>query len=96
MNKFWEVRRTAGNEIQVGQMRVTPEAQAVIILWPKEGTMGKFAMVWNRPLGVRVSAPSGQATAYRPIYDLTRLFQLIFYVLTIGFTLLGWKAGRRK
>lgn len=70
-------------------MRVTPEAKAVVVHWPKGG------MVWNRPLGLQVSTLSDSATTYKPIYDLTRILQFTFYALAVGFTLLGWRARRR-
>lgn len=79
----------AGDVVEVGQMRVIPEAQAVVVRWPKGG------MVWNRPLGLRVSTLSGKDTTYTPIYDLTRILQFSCYALTVGFTLLGWRARRR-
>jgi hypothetical protein len=88
MEKFWEIRQTAAEAVVSDTVQVTPEAQAVIIRWPGGG------MVWNRPKGVRIFAPKGQATAYMPIYDLTRLLQVACYGLAAIFTLRGLLAGR--
>jgi hypothetical protein len=90
MEKFWEVRHLSGHVVHGEQLEITPEARAVIVRWPKGG------MVWTRPVGVRLVAPRGRTTAYQPIYDLTRRWQLAFYGLALGFTLWGYKAGRRS
>jgi hypothetical protein len=73
-----------------GTMQLTPEAQAVVIRWPGGG------MVWNRPRGVRILAPLGQATAFMPVRDVTRLLQVACYGLAAVFTLLGLLAGRQR
>lgn len=35
-----------------------------------------FGMIWNRPVGVRVQTPQGEKQ-FLPVYDLTRLIQII-------------------
>ncbi|MEW6504196.1 MAG: hypothetical protein AB1457_09590 [Chloroflexota bacterium] len=36
----------------------------------------QFGMIWNRPIGVRVQTPQGEQH-YLPVYDVTRLVQIL-------------------
>ncbi|MFN7035340.1 MAG: hypothetical protein ACK4SN_03155 [Bellilinea sp.] len=51
----------------------------------------QFGMIWNRPVGIRVQTPQSE-TQYLPIYDLTRIIQimiilsgLLFFFFLKGF-----------
>jgi len=57
-----------GNPLQVGDVRVTPQSQALTLCWPNGG------LVWNRPVAILVEH-QGQVERI-PIVDVTRVVQL--------------------
>ena len=64
----FQVQTVVGQPVIVGNIRVTPQSQAIIVRLP----IGGF--VWNRPTALLVEQ-DGQAKRI-PIRDLTRILQL--------------------
>ncbi|GAP11602.1 hypothetical protein BECAL_02792 [Bellilinea caldifistulae] len=55
----------------------------------------QFGMIWNRPVGVRVQTPQGE-TQYLPVYDLTRMLQIIIVLGGLLFFFLKIVSQRRS
>jgi hypothetical protein len=64
-----ELRTVRGQPIVLGDRRVTPESQALIVRLPFAG------LVWHRPTAVVVEQ-AGRAIERMPILDLTRVAQV--------------------
>lgn len=79
----WETK--SGTPIQVGEMTITPQAQALSLRSPFGG------FVWNRPSGVLVEE-NGRVTQY-PITDVTRRVILACIAITILVNLLAFFVG---
>ena len=77
------IKKFSGNPIPVGNVELTPVSQAVILHAPGRAR----GLVWNRPVAVRVQVPGEeiQTPQVTPVYDYTRLVQL----LILGAGLLG-------
>jgi hypothetical protein len=67
----------SGSSVTVGDVRLTPQSQALTIRWPYGG------LVWNRPVAILVER--GQQVERVPIVDVTRILQLV--MLSLGVTL---------
>ena len=79
-----------GDSITAHGVTLTPQSQAISVRWPNGGG------VWNRPLAVSVERDG--ETERIPIVDVTRVAQLIFYALSVMFsllTLIHFIRGRR-
>ena len=69
-----------GKTIDVGDLRVTPQSQALVVRWPNGG------WVWNRPTAVLVEQ-DGQVERI-PVMDVTRIIQIgllgisLFFLVT--------------
>jgi hypothetical protein len=61
-------RMIEGPPYQAGELTITPISRALVIQLP--GWLG--GLTWNRPAGVRVSAP-GQPDQTLPVRDVTRM-----------------------
>jgi hypothetical protein len=85
------IKKYSGRPVQSGILQLTPVSQAVILRTPGQAS----GLVWNRPVAIRVQAP-GKETQVLPIYDRTRLAQL----LILGAGLLGsaliWSIYRNR
>jgi hypothetical protein len=85
------IKKFSGSPIPAGNVELTLISQAVIIRSP--GQAG--GLVWNRPVAVRVETP-GKDTQVLPVYDYTRLGQILF----LGAGLLGsaliWLIFRKR
>jgi len=57
--------------ISAGQVRLFPVSQALVIQVP-----GRGGLVWNRPAAVGVQTP-GEEARFIPVYDYTRLAQVL-------------------
>lgn len=78
-----ELKTETGNPLYVGDCKLTPQSQALII----GGSSG--GMVWNRPVALLVEQ-DGELKRF-PILDLTRIIQLglicsglIFSIFSLG------------
>lgn len=65
----------SGEQITLGDTRITPQTQALVVRWPHGG------FVWNRPTAVIVER--GGKTERIPIVDVTRIVQLALLGLSI-------------
>jgi hypothetical protein len=88
-------RISAGNSIQVGDVTVTPLAQALVVRppWQAGSDRRGGAFIWNRPVAVLVER-AGQSERL-PIVDITRIvvWSLMAGVLLVG---AGLAASRRN
>ena len=80
MNLAVRLAADAGRPVIVGDVRVTPWSQALIIRLP----FGQ--LVWNRPTAVVVER-AGQAERI-PVRDVTRLVQVGLFGLALGIGIL--------
>jgi hypothetical protein len=83
------LKKSSGRPVAAGNLELTPVSQALIIRAPGQGN----GLIWNRPIAVAVKRrqapgeelPAAQATQVVPVYDYTRLAQ----ILILGAGLLG-------
>jgi hypothetical protein len=75
---------TAGRQVTVGDITLTPQAQSLIIRWPYGG------WVWTRPIAVQAvrNDRPGQQAARLPIIDITRLVQVGLLALSLIFSII--------
>lgn len=78
----------SGEPVTVGDVTITPQAQALIIRLPFGG------LVWNRPVAVLVE--QGGQTRRIPIIDITRVVQLGLLGLSLAFAIFLVLSTRRK
>lgn len=71
-------KTVTGNPVQIGEVTVTPQSQALTIRWPNGG------FVWNRPVAVMVVR--GEETEHIPVVDVTRMAQLGLLGLSVAFS----------
>jgi hypothetical protein len=74
------IKKSSGRPFTAGSLQLTPVSQAVVMRAP--GRVNR--LVWNRPVTIRVQSP-GQDAQVLPVYDYTRLVQ----ILILGAGLLG-------
>lgn len=77
-----------GKTIVVGDVRVTPQSQALIIRWPNGG------WVWNRPTAVLVEQ-DGQVERI-PVMDVTRIIQIGLLGISLIFLVMRILTSRKK
>ena len=91
-NDFVQLQNTAADPVVVGDTRVTPQAQALVIRFPFGG------FVWNRPVAVLVERDD--MTRRIPIVDVTRLAQIALLGSLLAFsviiTLLAAQRARQR
>jgi hypothetical protein len=83
-------RIVTGEPVTLGDLTVTPEAQALTIRLPTGG------LVWNRPSAVLIER--GDGVTRLPVIDITRLAQVALLSLSLCFTLvalIGFSGHRR-
>jgi hypothetical protein len=86
---MFQLQTVTGSPVQVGDMTITPQSQALIVRLPFGG------LVWHRPTAVRVEQ-AGQ-TSHIPIVDVTRVIQLALPVaIAIVFSIIVWIQSRRR
>ena len=74
-----ERRTEAGACVQIGDIAITPQSEAVVARWRNLGG------VWNRPVAVVVE--QGGRRQRIPIVDVTRLIQFGLIGLSIAFAM---------
>jgi hypothetical protein len=72
----------------VDDITVTPQAQALIVRWPRGG------FVWNRPVAVTVERDGSRESMYVP--DVTRWVQAGMLVVGLAFLIMGWAVSARR
>ena len=91
-NDFVQLQTTAADPVIVGDTRVTPQAQALVIRFPFGG------FVWNRPIAVLVE--HDDMTRRIPIVNVTRLAQIAmlgsFLTFSVIITILAAQRTRRR
>jgi hypothetical protein len=70
LSKFLQWQAHAGQPMVMGDMRVTPQSQALVVHFPRGG------FVWNRPVALLVER-NGQLPQRIPIVDVTHLAILL-------------------
>ena len=75
----WET--ATGEPVTVGNTTVTPEAQALVVRWPRGG------WVWNRPVAITVEADG--ETRRVPIVDVTRVAQGALWAASVAFVVVA-------
>ena len=85
---FIRLENTSADPIVVGDTRITPQAQAFSVRFPFGG------FVWNRPTAVLVERDD--LTERIPIVDVTRVAQIVFFILVVKFSvIIIWLAAQR-
>jgi hypothetical protein len=77
------IKKSSGRPVTAGNLALTPVSQAVVIRAPGHAN----GLVWNRPVAIGVETPGEemQVPQVLPVYDHTRLAQ----ILILGAGLLG-------
>jgi hypothetical protein len=80
------IKKSSGRPVTAGNLELTQVSQAVVIRAPGQVN----GLIWNRPVAVRVKRVQAdgeerQVTQVMPVYDYTRLAQ----ILILGAGLLG-------
>jgi hypothetical protein len=86
MADFIQWQTTSGQRMSLGDVAITPQAQALLLCWPKGG------WVWNRPAAI-VIEKNGQ-TRRVSIIDVTRWIQLTFWLIPVVLGLIMWLKRR--
>ncbi len=82
-SKFLQWQTHTGQPLTIGDMIVTPQAQALVARFPRGG------FVWNRPVALLI-ARDGQPLQRIPIVDVTRLAQIGLLLSAVMFVMLGF------
>ena len=77
-----ELQTKSGEEVTVGEIRVTPQSQSLTVRWPQGG------WVWNRPS--RLVVQRGEETEHIPVLDVTRILQVVLYSLSALGVVIGF------
>jgi hypothetical protein len=84
-------KKLAGSPIPVGTVNLIPVSEAVIIRTP--GWVK--GLIWNRPIAVGVQEP-GEEEKLLPIYDYTRLAQVLILGIGLFGSVLIWMSLRKR
>jgi hypothetical protein len=83
-NGIFDLETHSGEPVTVGDIRLTPQSQALTIRWPTiRWPFGGF--VWNRPVAVLVE--EGDESERIPIVDVTLVAQVALLALGAAFAL---------
>jgi hypothetical protein len=88
---YFQVKKRSGEPYYSSGNKIVPLSKAYILQFP--GLHGGF--VWNRPVGLAVSAGDGQEK-FLPVYDVTRRIQLALLGMVLAVGLLTAIASSRK
>lgn len=92
MNKSVLIQQTsAGEPVQVGELRVYPIARSYRISFPA----AKGGVVWNKPLAVIVEDSRGKRQII-PVHDRTRQLQVAILAAGLIGALLTWAIFKRS
>ncbi len=78
-NGNFDLKTRSGEPVTVGDIRLTPQSQALTIRWPNGG------FVWNRPVAVVVER--GDESERIPIVDVTLVAQVALLALGAAFAI---------
>lgn len=84
------IKNHTGKPISAGQVRLFPSSQALVIQ-----VSGRRDLVWNRPAAVGVQMP-GEEVRFIPIYDYTRLAQVLILAASLFGSFLIWLFLHRR
>jgi hypothetical protein len=84
------IQNHTAKPIASGPVRLFPASQAVVVQM-----MGMGGMVWNRPASVGVQLP-GEEVHFIPVYDYTRLAQVLILAAGVLGSFLIWLFLHRK
>ena len=87
-SRKFKLQTKSGLALKVGEVSVTPQSQALTVRWPKGG------WVWNRPHKIIIQ--QGEEITNVPVADPTRIIQLVFYVFSVLFVVIGVILNNRK
>jgi hypothetical protein len=79
--KLLRVQTHSGEPVTIGNVTITPQAQALSLRWPNGG------FVWNRPVAILVEG--GAERERIPIVDVTLVAQVALLGLTVGSFFVG-------
>lgn len=90
LKEIFQLQTMSGHPVTVGDIRVTPQSQALTVRGPFGG------LVWNRPVAVLVER--GQWTERIPVVDITRIVQLglLGFSLVFSIVVLAKLAQRKE
>ncbi len=77
-----------GKTINFGDVRVTPQSQALVVRWPNGG------WVWNRPTAILIEQ-DGQVERV-PVMDVTRIIQIGLFGISLIFLVTSILTSRKK
>ena len=80
LKDYIQLQTTSADPVVVGDTRVTPQAQALVIRFPFGG------FVWNRPTSVLVERDD--MTQRIPIVNVTRVVQIALLGLVLAFSVI--------
>ncbi|MEN4012028.1 MAG: hypothetical protein AB1453_06905 [Chloroflexota bacterium] len=84
------VRNHQSPPIEWRGSKISPIGQAV-----QFNPSARFGFVWNRPVAVRIQ-PADGASYVQPVYDLTRIIQILIVCASLAVMyLLNWMTKRR-
>jgi hypothetical protein len=93
VSDFIEWRTDVSEPVVLDARRVTLRSQALVVHWAPEQFGGM--LIWRRPAAVVVEEEG--RTTEKPIPDVTRVVQLLFWGLAAFFLVLGlWFAWRNR
>ncbi len=78
-NAIVKLETHSGEPVTAGDIRLTPQSQALTLRWPYGG------FVWNRP--VAVMAERGDESEHIPIVDVTLVAQVALLALGAAFAI---------
>ena len=84
------IKNHTGAPITSGQLCLFPASQAVVVQ-----VLGRGGLVWNRPAAIGVQMP-GEEVRFIPVYDYTRLAQVLILAAGLLGSLLIWLFLHRK
>ena len=86
--KNFILQSKSGEEVTVGEIRVTPQSQSLTVRWPQGG------WVWKRPSHLVVQR--GEETEHIPVLDITRISQVVLYSLSALGVVIGFFLAIRQ
>ena len=82
----------SGSPVTVGDVTVTPQAQALTVHWPFGG------FVWNRPVAIFVERGEPRSVERMRVVDVTRIVQLglLGFSLVFSIAILAQSVRRKE
>ncbi len=87
-SKFIRIENNSAEPIVVGDTRLTPQSQSLVVQFPFGG------FIWQRPTAVIVERDD--LTQRLPIVDVTRLTQIVLFGLVLTFSVIITVLAQRQ